>query len=267
LWFSWENFLKTNNKRGGSNMPKIDTHIYKMIRRMYAVEGMSIRGIARQLDINRRTVRKYCMGEVDPDKRKEYQIINSSYRDILEKNIIEIIEKNKNSPKKQSLNAKIIYQMLMKMGYGVGESTIRKYIRELRVKKPEVFIPLEFAPGEAMEFDWGDACAYIDKLKTKISLFCAVLPYSFGVFCAAFPDKTNSSFYAGNIMAFEYFGGVPLRCIYDNLRSAVLSDWGKNAIKQEKFKKLEAHYAFDGILCNKSKGNDYLQSRVISNLK
>ena len=237
-------------------MPQIDTQIYKSIRRLYVIEGMSIRGIARRLNINRRTVRKYCMGEVDPDTRKEYQIINSSFRDILEKNIIEIIETNKNSPKKQSLNAKIIYQMLVKMGYCVGESTIRKYIRELRIKKPEVFIPLEFAPGEAMEFDWGDSSAYINEIKARVSLFCAVLPYSFGIFCAVFPDKTNSSFYAGNIMAFEYFGGVPLRCIYDNLRSAVLNDWGKNAIKQEKFKKLEAHYAFDGILCNKAKGNE-----------
>ncbi len=190
-------------------MPKIDTKIYRSIRRLYAVEGISIREIAKRLDINRRTVRKYCMGEVDLDARKEYQTVNSPLRDTLEKNIIEIIEKNKNAPKKQSLNAKIIYQMLVKMGYSVGESTIRKYIRELRIKKPEVFIPLEFAPGEAMEFDWGDASVYINEIKTKVSLFCAVLPYSYGIFCAVFPDKTNSSFYTGNVMAFEFFQGGP----------------------------------------------------------
>jgi transposase len=79
-----------------------------------------------------------------------------------------------------------------------------------------------------------------------------VLPYSYGISAAVFPDKTSSSFFTGHVMVFEYFGGVALRCIYDY--AAVLEGSGKDAVKQKKFKKLEAHYAFEGVFCNAASG-------------
>ncbi|MCX7842659.1 MAG: IS21 family transposase [Clostridia bacterium] len=235
-------------------MAIVDTDTYRFIRRLYTVEGLSQRQIAKQLGVSRPTVKKYCEGSCMPGGRKEYQIDKSPLRMTLETEIIRIVNENKDAPKKQKLNAKVIWEMLSDSGYTVGESTIRKYIQELRIDKPEIFVPLEFEPGEAMEFDWGDVYAYIKKVKTRVSVFCAVLPYSYGIFSAVFPDKTSSSFFMGHVMAFEYFGGVPLRCIYDNLKSAVLEGSGKDAIKQEKFKKLEAHYAFEGIFCNVASG-------------
>ncbi|HAG10858.1 MAG TPA: IS21 family transposase [Desulfotomaculum sp.] len=175
-------------------------------------------------------------------------------RTAIEHEIVKLINENKDAPVKQELNAKIIWQTLITLGFAIGESTVRKYVQEMRIDKPDIFIPLEFEPGEAMEFDWGDAYALVDKIKTRVSLFCAVLPYSYGIFATVFPDKTSASFFTGHVMAFEYFGGVHLRCIYDNLKSAVLEGSGKDAVKQEKFKKLEAHYAFEGVFCNAASG-------------
>jgi len=235
-------------------MAVVDTNTYRLIRRLYTVEGLSQRQIAKQLGVSRPTVKKYCEGSCLPGERKEYQIDKSPLRIAIEKEIIRIINENKDAPKKQKINGKIIWEMLVNAGYTIGESTVRKYIQEMRIDKPEIFVPLEFEPGEAMEFDWGDVYAYIKKVKTRVSVFCVVLPYSYGIFCAVFPDKTSSSFFMGHVMAFEYFGGVPLRCIYDNLKSVVLEGSGKDAIKQEKFKKLEAHYAFEGIMCNAYSG-------------
>lgn len=124
----------------------------------------------------------------------------------------------------------------------------------MRIEMPDVFIPLSFEPGEAMEFDWGDIYAYIKNIKTNISVFCTVLPYSFGIFAAVFPNKKYISFFSGHVMAFEFFNGVARRSIYDNLKTAVLKDFGQKAIKQEKFKALEAHYAFEGVFCNPASG-------------
>ncbi len=228
----------------------IDTETYKMIRRLYTVEGLSQRHIAKMLNVCRKTVRKYCKGSVLPGMRKEYQAEKSPLRQVIEKEIIRIISDNKDAPSKQKINGKTIWQMLLDTGFEVGESTVRKYIQQLRLEKPEIFVPLDFEPGEVMEVDWGDAYVYLNNVKTRISIFCAVLPYSYGIYAAVFPDKTSSSFFTGHVMAFEYFKGVTLSCLYDNLRSAVLTGSGKNAIKQERFKKLEAHYAFEGIMCN-----------------
>ena len=235
-------------------MAVVDTEKYRMIRRLYTVEGLSQRQIARQLNVSRDTVKKYCEGKAIPGERKEYTPEKAPLRLMLEEEILKIINENKDAPKKQSLNAKIIWEKLIDSGYRIGESTIRKYVQELRIDKPEIFIPIEHEPGESMEFDWGDAYAYINKVKTRVSVFCAVLPYSYGIFSTVFPDKTSSSFFMGHVMAFEYFKGVPLHCIYDNLKSAVLEGSGKEAVKQEKFKKLEAHYAFEGIFCNAYSG-------------
>ena len=235
-------------------MSSVDMTTYSLIRRLYAVEKLSQRQIARQLHVNRRTIRKYCDGSFLPDTRQEYQIQKNHVRLEIEEKIIKIIEEHKDEPKKQGLNAKVIWQILIEKGYTYGESTIRKYIQELKLEKPDIFIPLDFEPGDAMEFDWGDVYAYIEKVKTKISIFCAVLPFSYGIFCAAFPNKTNVNFYAAHIMAFEHFGGVPRRCIYDNLKSVVLDGSGINAITQQKFKKLEAHYVFESVLCNAASG-------------
>ena len=235
-------------------MSAVDMNTYSLIRRLYVVEKLSQRQIARQLHVNRRTVRKYCDGSFLPGTRQEYQIEKNPVRLAIEENIIKIIEENKDAPSKQALNAKVIWQILLKEGYTYAESTIRKYIQELKLEKPDIFIPLDFEPGDAMEFDWGDVYAYIKNVKTKISIFCAVLPFSYGIFCAVFPNKTNVNFYAGHIMAFEHFNGVPRRCFYDNLKSVVLEGSGINAITQQKFKKLEAHYAFESVLCSAASG-------------
>ena len=235
-------------------MPVIDTNTYRLIRRLYLVDKLSQRQIAKILNVSRHTIKKYCEGSILPGIRKDYETEKNPLRVALEAEIIKIMSDNKDAPSKQKLNAKVIWQILIKTGYIIGESTIRKYIQELRIDQPDVFVPLEFEPGEAMEFDWGDVYAYINKLKTKISIFCAVLPYSYGIFSAVFPDKTSSSFFTGHVMAFEYFNGVPVRCIYDNLKSAVLEGSGKDAVKQKNFNKLEAHYAFEGIFCNTASG-------------
>lgn len=56
-----------------------------------------------------------------------------------------------------------------------GESTVRAKVRELRQKTSPAFVPLVFAPGEAIQVDWGEAMAYIASEKQTINLFCALL--------------------------------------------------------------------------------------------
>jgi transposase len=233
----------------------IELELYQKIRRLYLVDKLSQREIARLLNVSRKTIKKYCNGNMTPDSRKVYVKKETPLRQAVEAEIVKMLEENKTVPHKQQLTAKSIWENLKKQkGFNIGESTVRNYVRELKAKNPEVFIPLEFEPGEAMEFDWGDAYAYLSGIKTKVSVFCNVLPYSYGIYASVYPDKSNLSFFMGHIKAFEFFNGVPLRCIYDNLKSAVLEGSGKEAVKQEAFKKLEAHYAFEGVFCNSAAG-------------
>lgn len=232
----------------------IDWDTYRKVRQLFLVERQSIRAISRQLHMSRKTVRKYCRGGVLPDVRKVMERPAPLLREV-EGEIIRLLEENKTLPKKQRLNARNIWEYLQgEKGLAISQSTVRKYVRELRERHPEVFMPLAHEPGESMQFDWGDMNAVIAGTKTVVSVFCAVLPYS-GALCAfVYPDKSTLSFLHGHIQAFEFAGGVARRCIYDNLRTAVKKGSGKNAVKQEKFIRLEAHYGFEAVFCNAASG-------------
>ena len=47
------------------------------------------------------------------------------------------------------------------------------------------------------------------------------LPYSDAIFVRAFPRECTEAFLEGHVRAFAFFGGVPRRISYDNLKIAV----------------------------------------------
>lgn len=232
----------------------IDWDTYRKVRHLFLVEGQSMRAISRQLHMSRKTVRKYCRGGVLPGVRKITDRPAPLFREV-ESEIIRLLEENKTLPRKQRLNARNIWEYLQgEKGIAIAQSTVRRYVRELRERHPEVFLPLDHEPGEAMQFDWGDMSAVIAGDKITVSVFCAVLPYS-GALCAfVYPDKSTCSFLHGHIQAFEFFGGVARHCVYDNLKTAVKKGSGKNAVKQDSFIRLEAHYGFEAVFCNAASG-------------
>lgn len=108
---------------------------------------------------------------------------------------------------KQHHTAKRIYDRLVtEMGFKGSESNIRRTVRILRGRSQDVYVPLSFAAGDAMQIDWGEAYAYIDGARTKLNVFCARLCYSCAPFAVCFHKQNTESFLEGLILAFEFFG-------------------------------------------------------------
>lgn len=232
----------------------INTDIYAEIRRCKN-NGVSMRKAASLLNISRNTIKRYWSGEHLPGERKAYPYV---IENLEKQQIMEDIEKyfNENiSLGKQIITAKTIWKALRDK-YHVGESTIRRYVKELKKQNPQAFIPLSFDPGEVMQIDWTEVKVCIKGHIHKANVFCAVLPYSYDIFAMIMPNMQWPCFLEGHISAFEYFGGVSERVFYDNLRSAVLFGYGKDAVKQEKFKLFEAHYGFEAVFMNAAAGNE-----------
>lgn len=234
----------------------IDVNTYNQIRRLYVVQKMTQRQIARVLGVSRDTVARYCQGQRLPGEHRSTGPRRTPLQEVVEPLILECLAANEEvARKKDRMNAKGIWRYLVEeKGIDIGQSTVRRLVAKLKHKTPDAFIPLSFTPGEAMQVDWGDVHAVIGGVDTPVSIFCAVLPFSYSIFAAAFPDKTKESFFMGHILAFEFFGGVPRRCIYDNLRTAVALGSGSKATKQTSFSLFEAHYAFEAIFCNAASG-------------
>jgi transposase len=228
---------------------------YSKIRKFKA-EGYSMRRCAEALGLSRNTVKRYWDGGHTPDDKNNYPAsVDSPEKLAILEALTQYFEANKDAPKKQAPNAKTAW-VALRDRFNVGESTVRRYVRELKAKKPDAFIPLDFDPGEVMQLDWCEIKAIIDGYTHKVPVFCAVLPYSYAIFIAVMPDMKMPSFIECHMMAFEWFSGITERVFYDNAKVAVLSGAGKNAIKQERFKALEAHYSFEAVFMNIDSGNE-----------
>jgi transposase len=151
---------------------------------------------------------------------------------------------------KQRHTAKRINDRLCKEhGFTGGHSTIRQLVRQMK-PQAKAYMPLEFDPGEAAQVDWGTAVAYIQGQRTVVQLFCMRLGHSVAIFVGAFPTQRYESFLMGHRLA-EFFGGVPRRLIYNNLKTAVKEGWGKHVVQEQlPFQYLKAHYPFASTFCN-----------------
>lgn len=231
---------------------------YESIRRMYAVEKLSVREIARRTGFSRNTISKYCQGETMPGMRKEYERETVVITDAVKHFVNQCLEADaQENLKKQKHTAKRIFDRLVEeQGFTGGETTIRRLVRSLRDEAPAGHIPLEFDPAEAMQIDFGEAVGYYNGKRVKFQIFCARLCHSAMPFVFAAPRKNMETLLEGLRRALEFFGGTPKRVVFDNDRVAVKSGFGKNAQSQSYIMAMMAHYAFQMDYCNRESGNE-----------
>jgi transposase len=227
---------------------------YGKIRAMHA-NGVSDRKIAAALGVGRRTVRKYRDGAATPDMRAAAPR-KAPLREAAEGEITRMLLENASLPRKQRLNAKDIWDALVsEHGIAISYPHAKRIVREIRDAHGDEFIPLGHEAGDCIQVDWlEDATAIVDGVKSRVQVLVFALPYSGAVCAFAYPDRTMLSFLHGHVKAFAWLKGVSRRCVYDNLKTAVLSGSGKNAVTQEGFKKVESHYAFTAEFCNRASG-------------
>ena len=119
----------------------IEWDLYQKIRRLYLVRSTKSTEIARRLHVSRKTVRKYCTGETLPDARRCVDK-PAPQREAVEGTILKLLEENKDNPRKQRLTAKALWTILrQEHGLDIVESTVRRYVQELKNKHPDVIIP------------------------------------------------------------------------------------------------------------------------------
>ena len=132
-----------------------------------------------------------------------------------------VLEEDKQGHKKHRHTAKRIFDRLKaERGYTGGYTVVREFVSEFKRTSKEVFLPLIHRPGEA-QVDFFFALAKIGGVLTKVHVFCMALPYSDLFFVKAYPRECTEAFWDGHMEAFRFFGGVPSRISYDNLRIAV----------------------------------------------
>lgn len=232
---------------------------YEAIRRAYYLEKKSIRQIAREQHHSRKTIRK----AIDKVQRQPYQLVHPKPAPIFgafQRRVDELLAKNKTLPRKQQYTTHKIYEVLVTEGYQGSESRVKIYVAQWRKenKPPDVFLPLDFEPGQDAQCDWGEAVAIVGGVRQVVQVFVMRLCYSRRTFVMCFPTQRQESFLFGHVQAFKHFGGVPARISYDNLATAVRLAMDKGKVRKRTenriFATFRSHYLFENHFCTPSAG-------------
>lgn len=111
------------------------------------------------------------------------------------------------------------------LGYTGGKSALYELVRSVRPKKDEgPQVRFEGVPGEFSQHDFGSVnVSYTDGSHEKIHFFASRLKYSRWTHVVTVPDEKVEPLIRALLKSFESFGGIPLRGVFDNPKTIVIS--------------------------------------------
>ena len=198
------------------------------IRREHAA-GKAIKAISRDLRLSRKVVRKAIRAEEGAfSYRRRTQPFPKigPVRERLEQLLIE----NEARPRRDRLKLTRVWDLLVREGYDGSYCSVRRYAARWREETKTApgdggtaFVPLMFQPGEAFQFDFSHEDVEIagQPMRVKVAhMFgCARQPGDLS--CGPIRARPRRWCSTPTTRAFVFFGGVPTRGIYDNMKTAV----------------------------------------------
>ncbi len=122
-------------------------------------------------------------------------------------------------------NCVVLRRELQDLGYRGGYSILKAYVslRRQRGGQPQATVRFETALGEQAQVDWG-SFSYVGEKghKHRIWAFVMVMSWSRAIYVEFVRRADTGSFLQCHVNAFEHFGGVPRRCLYDNAKVVTL---------------------------------------------
>ena len=237
----------------------------KGIEMYYTIETLleikkSISGIARELGIDRKTVRKIKKKlEANKGEIEVPTIERKSYCSPYKEQIKEWLEKG--------LSARLIHERLQnRYGAKMCYSSVRNYVRKTK-GGGEVYVPVQTQAGEEGQVDFGYMGRFKDEKgkRIKIWVFAMVLSYSRYAYYELVKDQSVETFIRCHEKAFRFFGGVPKVIRIDNLKAGVLEVNFYEPVYQKDYHHFLAYYKASGITCRVRRGQD--KGKVESGVK
>src|SRR5215471_7675307 len=225
------------------------------IRAWVLIQGKSQRSAARHFGLSRNTVAKLLAEEpAGTTRRYQRQVRTTPVSDAALPHIDGWLQENERLRRwapKQCWTAHRMWVELGKLGIAIGESTVRQLVRERRRSAKAAYVPLDFAPGERAEFDFGEATVKLGGQLVHVPFLAGRLRFSGAMFVECFPTQRQEAFLLGQRHAFEFWGGVPRMVVYDNLKPAVLQvRQGHSRREHEVFLHFHSVYRFEALFAN-----------------
>src|SRR5215470_637301 len=180
-----------------------------------AVQGKSVRAIARELGISRNSVRKVLRRPAEVPSRPRRTSKLAPYT----QQIRQWVEQD------HLLNCQTMLGRLRAQGYTGQISILKEFVHPLRppaANKRQPVLRYETLPGEQLQFDWAEFVYEREGQTRKVFGFTAILSYSRLRFLT-FVKRTDAVSLVGCLLAtFEALGGLPRAVLTDRMKTVLL---------------------------------------------
>lgn len=230
----------------------------RKVRQAHFRDGKAIREICREFNLARNTVRNIIRSGVTDQVYERSDQPRPKLGSFIER-LSELLKEDTCKPVRHRKSAQILFEQLQREGYEGGYDSVRRYVgtwkREDGTAVVRAFIPLEYDPGDAFQFDWSYEQLLLGGNQTEVKIAQFRLCHSRKPFCVAYTRETLEMVLDAHCRAFEFYGGVCRRGIYDNLKTVVTKVlMGKDRVFNRRFQNLASYYLFDLVACTPAAG-------------
>lgn len=211
--------------------------------------GQNISGIARELGLDRKTVRS-CLRSAE---WKPYS--REVKRPTLLDEHVEWL--NRRAPQ-VGFSARVLFQELRaQRGFTGCYEVVKVAVRPLRSTASVAAITqmrFETAPGEQAQVDWGQVKVWLGGTPTCVHVFVMTLGYSRRAYAEGYLSERMDSLLSAHERAFDHFGGVCQSLLYDRMRTVTIGTTEDDAgVRRAKlnatFQSFAGHWGFTIRLC------------------
>jgi transposase len=156
------------------------------------------------------------------------------------------------------LRASRLWAMAVARGYCGSKSGFRAIVCRLRPRRQaEAYLRRAVLPGEEAQVDWAHfGKLMVGRAQRDLFAFVMVLSFSRLRFVHFAMRAAMPSFLRGHVESFRFFGAVPRKILYDNLKSAVLEREGDAVRFHPTMLALAGHYRFEPRACAPYRPNE-----------
>lgn len=216
---------------------------WEEIRRRHA-GGQSISAIARELELDRKTVRYWIRREQWAPYQRE-----TSGQSLLTVHRAWLLAR---APQVH-YSARILYQELVgQHGFTGSYDTVKLAVRPLRAEAAVAALTqrrFETGPGQQAQVDWGQVRVRFADETAVVHVFVMTLGFSRRAWVEGFENEKLASLLAAHEHAFAHFGGRCAELLYDRMRTVVLGTEDGKPRWNPTFDAFAKHWGFEPRLC------------------
>jgi transposase len=207
------------------------------MRRLVLGEGWKIETVARRFGVHHSVVRRAISDQPPPEHKPAAPSGLDPFKPYL-------LERLSAYPE---MTAKRLFEEIHKRGYPHGIAVLRRWLVGVRApRSKKAYLRIELEPGEQAQVDWGSfGQMRCGATLRPLSVFAMVMSWSRALFLDFALDQRMETFLLMHRRALEFFGGVPRKILYDNLKSAVLHHIGSTVQFNPRLLALAGHYLFE----------------------